>query len=161
MAYTPERIPVPKQFSHLGEEWIASATGTGHGVGFGNAIPAIDRWGVIFRSLTNPARGEYRASISASDPANATDVELKQALEEQLILAAIDRSRYIWRPAEAIARDTGLETERVRQYLENAAPDIIVGDRNAQGLWLYTTGEHLAKSTGDVMKRFYEVEESS
>ena len=53
------------------------------------------------------------------------------------------------------------DAERVRGYLENAAPDVIVGDRNAQGFWLYTTGEHLAKSTGDVMKRFYEVEETS
>lgn len=152
---------MPMQFNHLGEEWIATSTGTGHGVGWGDAIPSIDRWGVIFRSLTKPARGEYRASLSVPDPANATDNELKQALEEQLILAAINRSKYIWRPAEAIAKDTGLETERVRQYLENAAPDVIVGDRNAQGFWLYTTGEHLAKSTGDVMKRFYEVEESS
>src|SRR5689334_14334744 len=87
------RFPMSKQFSHLGEKWLATATGTGHSVGFGDVPPAIDRWGVIFRSMSNPDRGEYRASISAADPANATDNELTQALEEQLTLAAINRSR--------------------------------------------------------------------
>lgn len=152
---------MPKEFKHLDEDWRATATGTGHGVGVGDAIPAVNRWGVIFRSITRPERGEYRGSISVPDPADATDAELRQVLDEQLILAAINRSRYIWRPAEAIARDTGLETEYVRQVLENTAPDVIAGDRNAQGLWLYTTGEHLAKTTGDMMRRFYDVEESS
>jgi hypothetical protein len=150
-----------KHFHHLNEDWQATATGTtGHGVGFLEA-PAVDRWGVIFRSISQPDRGEYRASISKQDPANATDAELARALEEQLVLAAIDRSRYIWRPAEAIATETGLAVERVRSILENSLADVIAGDRNDQGRWLYTTREHLAKTAGDVMTRFYLVQESS
>lgn len=151
-----------KQFSHLDEDWQATATGTGHVVSVGNgAFSEVNRWGVVFRSISRPDRGEFRTSISVPEPNDATDSELRQALDEQLILAAINRSRFVWRPAEAIARETGLDTERVRAVLENTAPDVIAGDRNSQGLWLYTTGEHLARTTGDVMKRFYEVEESS
>jgi hypothetical protein len=150
------------KFRYLNEDWQVTATGTGHGVGVGEgALPNVNRWGVIFRSLTRPERGEYRGSISVPEPSAANEDELKEALNEQLILAAINRSRYIWRPAEAIAKDTGLEADYVRHVLENTVPDVIAGERNAQGLWLYTTGEHLAKTTGDVMRRFYEIEESS
>lgn len=151
---------MPERFRHLDEEWQATATGTGHGVGVG-APPSVNRWGVVFRSLTSPMRGDYRAWLSVPEPSAATEDELKAALNEQLILAAIDRSRYIWRPAEAIARDTGLETNYVRHVLESTATDVIVGGTNAQGYRLYTTGEHLAKTTGDVMKRFYDVQETS
>ena len=152
---------MPKRFRHLNVDWEATATGASHVCPAGSAYLPIDRWGVIFRSISQPERGEYRAWISERDPASAEDAELRKALEEQLTLAAIDRSRYIWRPAEAIARDTGLETERVRFILENTADDVIAGGRNPQGYWLYTTRDHLSKTAGDVMKRFYEVEETS
>ena len=148
-----------KRFRHLDQDWEATATGTGHGVGFGNVAPAINRWGVIFRSVSDPSR-EYRGSISASDPASANDHELKEVLEEQLVIAAINRSRYVWRPAEAISRDTGLPTDRVRDILENKADDVIAGEQNGEGFWLYTTRDHLSKTSGDVMKH-YQVEESS
>ena len=150
-----------KRFHHLSEDWEVTTTGTGHGFGFGDSLPAIERWGVIFRSVSHPERGEYRAWLSAQDPSAAGDAELQQALEEQLVLAAIDRSRYIWRPAEAIANDTGLDAERVRFILENVAGDVIAGGRNGQGHWLYTTRAHLSTTAGDVMKRFYDVQESS
>lgn len=125
------------------------------------ALPAIDRWGVVFRSITNPARGEYHASISQPDPAAVDDRELKDALEEQLVLAAINRSRYIWRPAEAISRETGLPLDRVRFILENTAADVISGDLNRQEFLLYTTQEHLSKASGDFMRQYYSTEESS
>lgn len=155
---------MPKQFQHLGEEWLATGTGTGHSVGFvraGGALPSIDRWGVIFQSLSRPQRGEFSASISQSDPARVDDEDLRQALNEQLVLAAINRSHYVWRPAEAIARETGLDVKRVRSILENSSDDVIEGDRNREGLLLYTTEQHLSKTAGDVMQRIYRVEESS
>lgn len=150
-----------RRFRHLNEDWEVAGTGTGHGVGVGDSLPAITEWGVVFTSMTRPDRGTFRSSISVPDPARADENELRSALDEQLIVAAIDRSKYIWRPAEAIAKELGLETDYVRDILENTAPDVIAGNQNQQGLWLYTTREHLSKTTGDVMKRFYDVEESS
>ena len=155
---------MPKKFRYLNQEWEVIETGTGRGVGSGradNTLPGIDRWSVIFRSASHPERGEYRASISVSNAANATEEELKSVLDEQLVIGAINRSRYIWRPAEAIAAETGLEIDRVRDILENTADDVIAGDNNQQGLLLYTTGEHLANTSGDVLKKVYDVEESS
>jgi hypothetical protein len=150
-----------KRFVHLNEEWDATGTGTGHGVGFGH-VPAIDRWGVVFRSVTNPAKGEFRASVSQQDPANVADVELEAALDEQLVLAAINRSRYTWRPAEAIAGETGIDLNTIRRILETTAADIIVSPhQNKQGLRLYTTREHLVRTGGDVMQRFTDVDETS
>jgi len=153
------------RFEHLGETWEAVPTGTGRAVGFaapGGTLPAINKWGVVFRSLTNPERGEYRADISQPDPAHAPEPELKDSLEEQLVLAAINRSRYVWRPAEAICRDTGLSADRVRSILENTtAAEVISGDENSQGLLLYTTEEHLSKASGDFMKQYYKTQESS
>jgi hypothetical protein len=154
-----------KRFEHLGETWEAVPTGTGRGVGFGGpggALPAINKWGVVFRSLTKPERGEYRADIAQPNPQQVGEAELRNALEEQLVLAALNRSRYIWRPAEAIARDTGLPLDRVRFILENTTEaEVISGDENSQGLLLYTTQEHLSKASGDFMKQYYRTQESS
>lgn len=152
-------------FEHLGETWQALPTGTGTSAGFvgpGGALPAIDRWGVIFRSKTKPQRGEYRASISQQDPNRVDDADLKRALEEQLVLASINRSRYIWRPAEAISDEIGLPIDRVLHILENTtAADVISGTTNGKGQQLYTTRDHLSKASGDFMKQYYSTEESS
>jgi len=48
-----------KRFHHLGQEWEAVGTDTGHGVGFGY-LPSVDRWGVILRSVSNPQQDDYR-----------------------------------------------------------------------------------------------------
>lgn len=150
-----------RRFQHLGQEWDATSTGTGHGVGFGH-IPQIDRWGVIFRSVSNQAQGAYRSSISNSDPSNVSEDELKGALEEQLVLEAINRSRYTWRPAEAISRDTGIPLDRVQHILEHTrAADVMSGPLNTQGLLLYTTRDHFVNTTGDLMRRYQHVDESS
>lgn len=155
------RFHMSKRFRHLGQEWEAFGTGTGHGVGAG-ILPPINRWGVVFRSVTQPDRGDYRGgSISAADPAKVSEAELKSTLEEQLVTEAINRSRYIWRPAEAISRETGIPVERVRHILENTASDVLGGSRNQQGLWLYTTREHLANTASSTMRQFFDVEESS
>ena len=149
-----------KRFSHLGEDWEASGTGIGHGVGFGFP-PPVDRWGVVFRSVANPDRGDYGGgSISKSDPSRVSEAELRRILEERLVLAAINRSRYVWRPAEAISHDTGIPIDRVLEVLDNA-DGVVSGPRNQQGLWLYTTREHLSKTTSPAMREFFEVRESS
>jgi len=150
-----------KRFNHLGNEWEAFATGWGDGVGSAFR-PDVDRWGVVFRSVTNPSSGDYGVgSISEADPADASERELKRALEEQLVLAAINRSRYVWRPAEAISEETRIPLERVRHILENAATDVIGGSRNDQGYWLYTTRAHLAKAASPAMRQFFKIQESS
>ena len=147
-----------KRFAHLDDEWLATATGTSVSSGFGNAMGPT-RWGVVLRSVKDPTR-EYPGSMSEADPDQVPDAELRKVLEEQLILAAINRSRYIWRPAEAIAKETNISPERVKAALEEL-PSIIEGDTNPQGLQLYTTREHLSRASGDVMTEFFDVRRSS
>ena len=153
---------MPRRFQHLNQEWEAVGTGTGHGVGFGH-LPAVNRWGVIFRSISKPEQGEYRGTMPEADPQNLTEEDLKRILEEQLVISAIDRSRYTWRPAEAISKDLGLSLDRVRDILETTTEaEVIHGDQpNSQGYELYTTRDHFVKTTGDVMKRYLDVETSS
>lgn len=154
-----------KRFEHLGEIWEAVSSGTGRGVGFsrpGGRLPDITHWGVILRSVTKPERGEYYGSVSSSDVSRVDESELKGVLEEQLVLAAINRSRFVWRPAEAISRETGLTVDRVRSILENtSAAEVISGDVNSQGLLLYTTHEHLSRASGDFMNQYFRTQESS
>lgn len=153
-----------KRFHHLGQEWEAVGTGTGHGVGFGH-LPQVNRWGVIFRSISRPEQGDYRYRGTASqcNPEAVSEDELRRILEEPLVIAAIDRSRYTWRPAEAIAPETGLPLERVRQILETTTEaDVMRGNEpNPQGYALYTTRDHFVKTTGDVNQRYLVVESSS
>jgi hypothetical protein len=153
-----------KRFHHLGQEWEAVGTGTGRGVGFGY-LPSVDRWGVIFRSVTKPEQGDYvyRGTMSQSDP-NAVDVEeLRSVLEEVLTIAAIDRSRFTWRTAQGIAEETGILVDRVRHILETTSEaDVIESDeQNPQGHVLFTTRDHFVKTTGDVSKRYTDVERST
>lgn len=150
-----------KRFKHLGDEWEAFGVGIGVGTGFGFPAPA-NRWGVTFRSVGHPDKGDYAGgSISKSQPEHVSEAELRRVLEERLVLAAINRSRYVWRPAEAISTETGIPVDRVRNILEHTADNVISGSRNQQGLWLYTTREHLSKTASPAMKQFFEVEESS
>lgn len=67
------------------------------------------------------------------------------ATDEQRVVAAINKSRYIWRPAEAISKEVGLPVDRVRTILETTSIAEIVESpaKNAQGYTLYTTREHL------------------
>ena len=157
-------VMATRRFQHLGQEWEAVGTGTGHGVGFGY-LPNVDRWGVILRSVSNPQQGDYRyrGSMSQSDP-NAVDLdELKRVLEEVLTIAAIDRSRFTWRTAEGIAEETGIPIARVRQILETTSEaDVMQSDEaNPQGHELFTTRDHFVKTTGDVSKRYAGVERST
>ena len=147
------------RFQHLNREWEATSTGTGHGVGFG-FLPAIDRWGVVFRAIDDPSK-QYRGTISAEDPSTVPEDELRGALEEQLVIAAIENSRYIWRPAEAISKDTGISLDKVRRILETTSENVIVApEPNKQGFTLYSTRDHYQKNTGFV-RRYIDTLESS
>lgn len=155
---------VGKRFQHLGQEWEALGTGTGHGVGTGY-LPTVDRWGVVFRSISNPQFGDfrYRGSLSKPDPQAVQLLELRQVLEEVLVIAAIDRSRFTWRTAEGIQKETGIPLARVREVLQTtSAADVMHSAvTNPQGRELYTTRDHFVKTTGDVSKRYSEVEPST
>ena len=147
------------RFQHLGREWEAAPTGTGHGVGFGFP-PQIDRWGVVFTVVGEPGR-EHRGSISAEDPGSVPVDELRSALNEQLVIAAIEKSPYVWRPAEAISDNTGIPLDEVRRILETTSADVIVApEPNKQGFALYSTRGHYQKNTSFV-KRYMDALESS
>lgn len=150
---------MPTRFQHLGREWEATPTGTGHGVGSG-FLPSIDRWGVVFRAVDDPGN-EYRGTISAEDPSKVPDDELRGALDEQLVIATIENSRYIWRPAEAISKETGIPLDEVRRILETTSADVIVApEPNKQGFTLYSTRGHYQKNTS-FAKRYIDTLESS
>lgn len=150
-----------KRFHHLGQEWEAVGAGTGHGVSTGY-LPAVDRSGVLFRSVSKPELGDYRyrGTMSKSDPIDVSDDELKKLLEELLTIAAIDRSRFTWRTAEGIAKETGIPLARVRQILETTSEaDVLESEEsNSQGHVLFSTRDHFVKTTGDVSKRYSGVE---
>jgi hypothetical protein len=139
--------------------WEAAPTGTGHGVGSG-FLPEIDRWGVVFTVVGHPGK-EYRGSVSAEDPDNVSQDELRSALNEQLVIAAIEDSKYVWRPAEAISNETGIPVDQVRRILETTSADILVApEPNKQGFTLYSTRAHYQKNTSFV-KRYIDTLESS
>jgi hypothetical protein len=150
------------QFEHLGAQWEAVSSGVSTGAGFfGDASPPLTSHGVIFRSPW----GEFRGVISKSDVEDASVEELRGALDRELerrVLGAIQQSRYTWRPAEAISKDTNIPLEHVLHILETtSSAEVISGPRNKDGLLLYTTKDHFVQTGGDVMKRYAETDESS
>jgi hypothetical protein len=116
---------------------------------------------VILKSRTKPDRGDLRGAISRVEPSMVDESELKATLEEQLVLAAINRSKYVWRPAEAISQETGISVARVKGILERTVAGVIAGDTNGLGQQLYTTREHLSKTSADFTRQFFLVQESS
>jgi hypothetical protein len=56
----------------------------GHGVGFGSALPPVNRRGVRIRRVGEPSR-EYRAQVSASRPDSMTVSALTDALGEAIL----------------------------------------------------------------------------
>jgi hypothetical protein len=69
----------------------------------------------------------------------------------KLVIDAIEGSRYVWRPVEAISRDTGIPLDRVRQILNSTSRDVITAPRpNAQGAVV----KYFPKSTGWVGSPF-------
>ena len=149
-----------KRFEHFGIEWTAASSGwVQESASFGT--PPVTRHEISFRS----AWGEFDGVINKRELADASDEELRSALVEELerrVLNAIQHSRYTWRPAEAISKETNIPLAQVRHVLEHTtAADVISGPQNKQGLLLYTTKDHFVQTGGDVMRRYVSTEESS
>ena len=115
-----------KRFHHLGLEWEAST---------GDVSAPLASRRVTFRSKW----GEFGSLVHAPDPAGLSEEELRASLDQELerrIIAAINKSRYTWRPAEAIGtKETSIPADHVRRILETTtAADIIRAPQsNRQG----------------------------
>jgi hypothetical protein len=134
-----------RRFAHLGEEWEAfrsAATAAAFGL---RPEPVAS---IGFRSVTRPERGEFRTSTPWARLTALTDQDLGRLLESALTVAAIDRSRFVWRTAEGIADETGIALPRVRECLETARDaDVLESEEtDTHGRNLYTTQAHLVRS---------------
>lgn len=83
------------------------------------------------------------------------------AIDERLVLAAIERSDEAWLSAEAVAVEAGLPLERVRKVLETTRADILVAladgpDAPAR----YSTRRHYRAKTG-LLRRYFDAIASS
>lgn len=67
-----------RRFRHLGEEWEVESTGMGWGTG---PAPAVSTWGVIFRSISNPARGIVHGQLGKPDVNQVSEEDLRKSLE--------------------------------------------------------------------------------
>lgn len=134
-----------RRFQHLGQDWEAFRSAS-TGASFGNVPEPVARVGL--RSVTNPERGELRTNEPWIKLSSMTDEDLKRLLEGALTVAAIDRSRFVWRTAENIAKETGIALLRVREYLETAGDaEILESEKtDAKGRVLYTTQDHFVRS---------------
>lgn len=134
-----------RRFHHLGQEWEAfRSASTGAAFGF---VPEVQSR-IGLRSVTEPERGEYRTSALWSQLAEMSDADLVRLLEGALTLAAIDRSPYVWRTAEGIAKEIGIDARRVREYLQSSEGDEVLEseETDTKGRTLYTTQDHFVRS---------------
>ena len=152
-----------KRFQHLGEEWEAVGTTASYGPGFSN-LPPDERWGAIFRSVSKPERGEYRyrGTMSHADPNAVDESDLKDALEEVLTVAAMDRSRWVWRTAKGISDETKIPLGRVQAILDTTRQtDILQSEEpNTKGEALFTTQDHFVRTASDSNKKYRDIEVS-
>lgn len=104
------------RFHHLGHLWECEGRGWGVAVRSGSPKIGADYFFVEFRRLSGPGRETYEGRISAVDPADVAEAELRRALEESLVIGALQQAN---RPLEAaeIAKTTGLPEARVREAL--------------------------------------------
>ncbi len=65
-----------RQFEFEGDEWEAEGTGTGVG-----HIRGPTRWGVTFRCISDPSKGEHEGKIRHMDPNMVSEDELRAALQ--------------------------------------------------------------------------------
>ena len=140
-----------RRFHHLGEEWEAEPTGTGHGVGSGH-VPAITSWGVMFRRVSKPDKGPYFGSISRPDVTQASEEDLRKSLEDAItraIFKALEDPQWDWRTVDGLAEDTGLPSDHIRTALESSSDDVIRSRApDSEGRVLYTTRRHYTKRRG-------------
>lgn len=140
-----------RRFRHVDEEWEVEPTGTGHGVGSGY-VPPITSWGVMFRRLSNPAKGPYFGSIAKPDVMQVTEQELQRSLEGAIgraVFKALEDPQWDWRTVDGLAEDTGLSSDQVLKVLESS-PDEVIRSRtfDRRGRALYTTRRHYTKRRG-------------
>ena len=64
-----------RQFQYAGDEWEAEGTGIGVGHTRGPT-----RWGVTFRCISDPSKGEHEGDIRYMDPNMVSEDELKAGL---------------------------------------------------------------------------------
>jgi hypothetical protein len=153
-----------KRFEHLGEEWEAVGTNSNYGPGFSD-LPPAERWSLIFRSVSKPERGEYRyrGTLSDADPNAVDESDLRDALEEVLTVAAMDRSRWVWRTAKGISDETTIPIGRVQAILDTTTQtDILQSEEpNPKGEALFTTQDHFVRTASDSNKKYRGVEVSA
>lgn len=146
-----------RRFAHLGEEWEAFRS-TATAAAFGVVAEPVARVG--FRSVTRPERGEFRTNTPWSQVTTLTDHDLGRLLEMALTIAAIDRSPFVWRTAEGIAKETGIELTRVRECLEGSGDDVLESEEtDSKGRALYTTQDHFLR--GAYGKSYTQIESPS
>jgi hypothetical protein len=132
-----------RRFEHLGEKWEAFRSAA-TAAAFGFLPEPVVRIGL--RSVTHPERGEFRTNTPWERLATMTDDDLSRLLESALTIAAIEQSRFVWRTAEGIAKETGIELKRVRECLEDAGDDVLESEEtDPSGRALYTTQDHFLR----------------
>jgi len=83
------------------------------------------------------------------------------AIDEPLVLAAIERSDQAWLSAEAIASASGLPPERVHKVLHAAPADVVVAPPEVPGAPArYSTRRHYRATTG-LLRRYFDAVVSS
>ena len=83
------------------------------------------------------------------------------AIDEPLVLAAIERSAEAWLSAEAIAAESGLPLERVQKVLDTTRADVLVAPAGAPvAPARYSTRRHYRTRTG-LVRRYFDALASS
>ena len=81
--------------------------------------------------------------------------------DEPLVLATIERSDDTWLSAEAIAAESGLPLDRVRNVLETTPAEIIAAPADGSGRppWYSTRGHY--RATTSLLGRYFDALVSS
>ena len=66
---------------------------------------------------------------------------------KNLILVALENSKFKWRTARGISKETELSVHKVQEFLENSPAILRSKKPNKSGKPLYTTRERYKKST--------------
>jgi hypothetical protein len=83
------------------------------------------------------------------------------AIDEPLVLAAVERSGQAWLSAEAIAAESGLPVARVQKVLDSTRADILVAPAAEPGVPArYSTRRHYRARTG-LLRRYFDALASS
>lgn len=73
-----------KRFSHLGEEWVVRAAGTGHVLVSGSTLSKISSWQVEFKCVSNSQKDPVYGRTTRPNPSEVPDDLLKEILDSAL-----------------------------------------------------------------------------